>query len=126
MGIVLSALDIIIYHNPRCTTSRNVVGLVRAMGYEPHIIEYLKTPPTAEMLLLLANRAGVPIREFVRAKEPSYESEGLSDETLSDEVIAKKMHEHPELINRPIVVCSNGVALCRPAEKVTELLVFPK
>ena len=126
MGIVMSALDIIIYHNPRCTTSRNVLGLVRAMGYEPHIIEYLKTPPTAEMLLLLANRAGVPIREFIRTKESSYESEGLTDETLSDEVIAKKMHEHPELINRPIVVCPNGVALCRPAEKVTELLVLPK
>lgn len=126
MGIIMSALDIVIYHNPRCTTSRNVVGLVRAMGYEPHIIEYLKTPPTAEMLLLLANRAEVPIREFIRTKEKSYESVGLADETLSDEVIAKKMHEHPELINRPIVVCPNGVALCRPAEKVTELLVLPK
>lgn len=126
MGIIMSALDIVIYHNPRCTTSRNVVGLVRAMGYEPHIIEYLKTPPTAEMLLLLANRAEVPIREFIRTKEKSYESVGLVDETLSDEVIAKKMHEHPELINRPIVVCPNGVALCRPAEKVTELLVLPK
>ena len=126
MGIIMSALDIVIYHNPRCTTSRNVVGLVRAMGYEPHIIEYLKTPPTAEMLLLLANRAEVPIREFIRTKEKSYESVGLADETLSDEVIAKKMHEHPELINRPIVVCPNGAALCRPAEKVTELLVLPK
>lgn len=126
MGIIMSALDIVIYHNPRCTTSRNVVGLVRAMGYEPHIIEYLKTSPTAEMLLLLANRAEVPIREFIRTKEKSYESVGLADEKLSDEVIAKKMHEHPELINRPIVVCPNGVALCRPAEKVTELLVLPK
>ncbi|WP_297323466.1 arsenate reductase (glutaredoxin) [uncultured Bartonella sp.] len=118
--------DIIIYHNPRCATSRNVVGLVRAMGFEPHIIEYLKTPPTPEMLLWLADRAGVSIRDFIRTKEPSYKTEGLDDDTLSDNMIAKKMHDHPELINRPIVVCPKGVAVCRPAEKVTELLILPE
>lgn len=118
--------DVIIYHNPRCATSRAVVGLVRALGYEPHIIEYLKTPPTAEMLLWLASRANVSIRDFLRTKEPTYKKEGLADETLADEVIAKKMHDHPELINRPIVVCSKGVALCRPAETVTNLLVLPE
>lgn len=122
----MSELDIIIYHNPRCSTSRSVVEVVRAMGYEPHIIEYLKTPPTIEMLLLLANRAGLSIRDFVRTKEPSYKTEGLDNEALSDEAIAAKLHEHPELINRPIVVCPNGVAICRPAEKVTELLLLPK
>lgn len=118
--------DVIIYHNPRCATSRAVVGLVRALGYEPHIIEYLKTPPTAEMLLWLASRANVSIRDFLRTKEPAYKKEGLADETLADEVIAKKMHDHPALINRPIVVCSKGVALCRPAETVTNLLVLPE
>lgn len=118
--------DVIIYHNSRCATSRTVVGLVRALGYEPHIIEYLKTPPTAEMLLWLASRANVSIRDFLRTKEPDYKKEGLDDETLTDEVIAKKMHDHPELINRPIVVCSKGVALCRSVETVTNLLVLPE
>ena len=117
--------DVIIYHNPRCATSRSVVGLVRAMGYEPHIIEYLKTPPTPEMLLWLASRANVSIREFLRTKEAAYKKLSLDDESLPDDVIAKKMHDHPELINRPIVVCPKGVQLCRPAETVTNLLILP-
>ncbi|MHC5305827.1 arsenate reductase (glutaredoxin) [Bartonella sp. LJL80] len=122
----MSAFDVIIYHNPRCSTSRNVIAMVRAIGHEPHIIEYLKTPPTAELLLLLANRAGVSIREFVRQKEDNYQALGLDDESLSDEHIAQSMHDHPELINRPIVVCPKGVSLCRPAEKVSELLILPE
>lgn len=119
----MSAFDIIIYHNPKCSTSRTVLAFIKSTGFEPHIIEYLKTPPSVEMLLLLAVRSGVSIREFLREKEPSYKQFGLDNQTLSDEKIAEIMHAHPVLINRPIVVSPIGVKLCRPAEIVGELLV---
>ncbi|EJF91705.1 arsenate reductase family protein [Bartonella tamiae] len=119
----MSQFDVIIYHNRQCSTSCNVVRLVSALGYEPHIIEYLKTPPRIEMLLQLAQRADMSIRDFLRVKEKKYHEFSLDDQSLSDDYIAQKMHENPELINRPIVVCPHGVALCRPAESVSELLI---
>lgn len=122
----MSTFDIIIYHNKNCSSSRNVVDIVRQSGFEPHIIEYLKTPPTAKMLLLLAKRANVSIRDLLRNKEKTYEKLNLSDGNLSDNDIAQSMHQNPELINRPIVVSSQGVSLCRPVDKVLELLVLPQ
>lgn len=116
-------LDVIIYHNPQCTTSRNVMNNIKILGFEPHVIEYLKTPPSARMLLLLAARAGVNIRNFIRTKEPNYLKLNLDDPAISDERIAEFMNKHPELIERPIVISPVGVRLCRPAELVNELLI---
>lgn len=119
----MQAFDVIIYHNPRCSTSRDVLDMIRANGIEPHIIEYLKTPPTALILNLLAKRSDMELRDFIRTKEEAYNKFGLDDLTLNDEQISALMHQHPELINRPIVVSPNGVKLCRPATSVNELLV---
>lgn len=118
----MQAFDVIIYHNPRCGTSRDVLDMIRATGIEPHIIEYLKTPPSALMLNILAARADIELREFIRTKEEAYNKFGLDDLSLSDEDISAFMNKHPELINRPIVVSPKGVKLCRPAESVNDLL----
>lgn len=115
-------MDVIIYHNPACGTSRNTLGLVRNAGIEPHIVEYLKTPPTRAMLATLIARMGVPARSVVRQKEPLYRSLGLDGETLADDALIDAMIEHPILINRPIVVSPLGVRLCRPSETVIDLL----
>lgn len=119
----MSAFDVIIYHNPKCSTSRTVLALIKSAGFEPHVIEYLKTPPSIEMLLLLAVRAGVNIREFLRKKETAYQKFNLDNPDLTDEKIAEIMHAHPALINRPLVISPIGVKLCRPADAVGELLL---
>lgn len=119
----MQTFDVIIYHNARCSTSRTVLDFIRINGYEPHVIEYLKTPPTPAMLRLLAARADVPLRSFLREKEAAYKKLRLDDSALDDEYLADVMHKHPELINRPIVVSPQGVRLCRPAEAVSELLL---
>ena len=115
-------MDIIIYHNPACGTSRNTLGLIRNSGVEPHVIEYLKTPPSREMLTGLIARMGVPVRSVLREKGTPYAELGLGDQSLSDETLIDAMMEHPILINRPIVVSPVGVRLCRPSEEVLELL----
>ena len=115
-------MDIIIYHNPACGTSRNTLGLIRNSGVEPHVIEYLKTPPSREMLTGLIARMGVPVRSVLREKGTPYAELGLGDPSLSDETLIDAMMEHPILINRPIVVSPVGVRLCRPSEEVLELL----
>ncbi|MCL2453338.1 MAG: arsenate reductase (glutaredoxin) [Alphaproteobacteria bacterium] len=115
-------MDVIIYHNPRCGTSRNTLGLIRNAGIEPHIIEYLKCFPTQALLRQLAARAGQPLRAFLRDKEPVFRELGLSDKNLSDDALLKAMEANPILLNRPIVVTPKGVRLCRPAELVLDLL----
>lgn len=115
-------MDVIIYHNPRCGTSRNTLGLIRNAGIEPHIIEYLKCFPTKALLRQLVARAGQPLRAFVRDKEPVFRELGLSDKNLSDDALLKAMEANPILLNRPIVVTPKGVRLCRPAELVLDLL----
>ena len=119
MGIVM---DVIVYHNPACGTSRNTLGLIRNAGIEPHVIEYLKTPPTRAMLKGLIDRMGVPVRAVIREKGTPYHELGLDDPTLSDDQLLDAMLAHPILINRPIVVTPLGVKLCRPSEAVLELL----
>lgn len=114
--------DIIVYHNPDCGTSRTVLATLREAGIEPHVIEYLKTPPTRAMLVNLMRRAGLSARGLLRAKGTVYEELGLQEPSLSDEALIDAMMAHPILINRPIVVSARGVKLCRPAEGVTELL----
>jgi arsenate reductase len=115
-------MDVIIYHNPRCGTSRNVLGLVRNAGVEPHIIEYLKTPPTRAMVSQLAARAGVPLRALLREKESVFRELKLDDPAVSDDALLDAIEKHPILLNRPIVVSAKGVKLCRPSELVLDLL----
>jgi arsenate reductase len=115
-------MDVIIYHNPDCGTSRNTLGLIRNAGVEPHVIEYLKTPPTRTMLELLIARMGIPVRALLREKGTPYAELGLDDLALSDAQLLDAMMAHPILINRPIVVTPEGVRLCRPSEEVLDLL----
>ena len=117
-----SEFPIAIFHNPACGTSRNVLGLIRNAGIEPEIIEYLKTPPSRERLVDLIARMGVPVREVLRQKGTPYDELGLGDPALTDDALLDAMLAHPILINRPIVVTSKGVKLCRPSETVLEIL----
>jgi arsenate reductase len=116
------AVDIVVYHNPECGTSRNVVGLIRNAGIEPHIVEYLKSPPTRTLLVQLVERAGIRPRDLLREKGTPYAELGLDDLSLSDEALVDAMMAHPILINRPLVVSPLGVKLCRPSEAVLDIL----
>ena len=116
------AVDIVIYHNPVCGTSRNTLGLIRNAGIEPHVVEYLKTPPSRALLVELIDRAGITPRELLREKGTPYAELGLGDTSLSDDALVDTMMTHPILINRPIVVSPLGVKLCRPSEAVLDLL----
>ena len=115
-------MDVIIYHNPDCGTSRNVLGLIRNAGIEPHVIEYLKTPPSRKLLKQLIARMGISVRALVREKGTPYAELGLGDPSLTDEQLLDAMMAHPILINRPIVVTPLGVKLCRPSETVLDIL----
>ncbi|MGE4374016.1 MAG: arsenate reductase (glutaredoxin) [Xanthobacter sp.] len=115
-------MDVIIYHNPDCGTSRNTLAMIRNAGIEPHIIEYLKTPPSRQLLQQLILRMELSPRDVLREKGTAYAALGLEDPTLSDEALLDAMMAHPILINRPIVVSSKGVKLCRPSERVLDLL----
>lgn len=114
--------DVIIYHNPECGTSRNTLALIRNAGIEPHVIEYLKTPPSRLMLKLFVQRIPLSLRDLLREKGTPYRDLGLDDHNLQDEQILDAMMAHPILINRPIVVTSMGVKLCRPSETVIGIL----
>ncbi|EIZ81275.1 ArsC-family protein [Novosphingobium sp. Rr 2-17] len=114
--------DIVIYHNPLCGTSRNALAMIRNAGIEPHVVEYLKTPPSRAQLVGLIERAGITPRALLREKKTPYAELGLGDEALTDEALIDAMMEHPILINRPLVVSPLGVKLCRPSEEVLDLL----
>ena len=116
------ATDIVIYHNPECGTSRNSLGLIRNAGIEPHVVEYLKTPPARALLVELIDRAGMRPRELLREKGTPYAELGLGDTSLSDDALVDAMMAHPILINRPLVVSPLGVKLCRPSDAVLDLL----
>ncbi|SFO47537.1 arsenate reductase (glutaredoxin) [Sphingomonas sp. OK281] len=116
------AVDIVIYHNPECGTSRNTLAMIRNAGIEPHVVEYLKTPPSRALLGELINRAGITPRDLLREKGTPYAELGLGDEALSDDTLVDAMMAHPVLINRPLVVSPLGVKLCRPSEAVLDLL----
>ncbi|MGA1371718.1 MAG: arsenate reductase (glutaredoxin) [Pseudomonadales bacterium] len=114
--------DIIIYHNPACGTSRNALAMIRNAGIEPHVVEYLKTPPSRAMLESLIERAGIGARALLREKGTPYAELGLDNPNLTDAQLVDAMMAHPILINRPLVVSPLGVRLCRPSETVLELL----
>jgi len=117
-----AAIDIVIYHNPECGASRNTLAMIRNAGIEPHVIEYLKTPPSRTLLVQLLARAGLTPRELLREKGTPYAELRLDDPTLGDAALLDAMMAHPILINRPLVVTPLGVALCRPSERVLDLL----
>ncbi len=118
--------NITIYHNPKCGTSRNTLALIRNTGTEPEIIEYLKTPPTRETLLMLVAQMGIPVRDLIRAKEKLYEELQLANPALDDDALIAAMLAHPILMNRPIVVTPLGTRLCRPSEAVLDILPVPQ
>ena len=119
---LLLAMDVLIYHNPDCGTSRNTLGMIRNAGVEPHVIEYLKTPPARALLKQLIERMGLTARSVLREKGTPFNDLGLADPSLTDDQLLDAMMAHPILINRPIVVSPKGVRLCRPSEAVIELL----
>lgn len=114
--------DIVMYHNPDCGTSRNTLAMIRNSGIEPHVVEYLKTPPSRTMLEQLIERAGISPRALLRQKGTPYAELGLDDDSLADTALVDAMMAHPVLINRPLVVSPLGVKLCRPSEAVLDLL----
>lgn len=119
-------VDIIIYHNPECGTSRNTLGLIRNAGIEPHVVEYLKSPPSRALLIELMERAALRPRDLLREKGTPFHELGLGDEDLGDAALIDAMMAHPILINRPLVVSPLGVKLCRPSEAVLDLLPRPQ
>jgi arsenate reductase (glutaredoxin) len=116
------SVAVTIYHNPACGNSRRTLALIRAAGLEPTVIEYLETPPDAATLTGLLERTGLPARALLRDKEPLYARLGLAGEHWSDRQLIEQMVAHPLLINRPIVVTARGVRLCRPPERLGEIL----
>jgi arsenate reductase len=118
----MAMIEVTIYHNPACGTSRNVLGLIRNSGVEPQIIEYLKTPPSRKELVELIARMGVGVRDLLRRQGTPYDELGLDDPRWTDDQLIDQMLAHPILINRPIVVTPLGTRLCRPSEMVLEIL----
>lgn len=111
-----------IYHNPMCGTSRKTLDILQQSGAEVRVHEYLQSPPARDELKRLYERAGITPREGLRAKEPVAEQLGLNRADVTDDEVLDAMIEHPILINRPIVETANGVRLCRPQDKVREIL----
>ncbi|MCC2595568.1 arsenate reductase (glutaredoxin) [Pusillimonas sp. MFBS29] len=112
----------VIYHNPKCGTSRNTLAMIREAGIEPLVIEYLQTPPDRATLVDLIRQAGLTTREAIRQKETLYTELGLDDPELGDDQLLDAMLAHPILINRPFVRTPLGTRLCRPKELVLEIL----
>ncbi|MEZ0253578.1 MAG: arsenate reductase (glutaredoxin) [Methylobacteriaceae bacterium] len=116
------AFDVVVYHNPACDTSRNTLAMIRNAGVEPHVVEYLKTPPSRALLKQLLARADLTVRDALREKGTPYAELGLGDPALTDEQLLDAVEAHPVLLNRPLVVSPKGVRLCRPSETVLDLL----
>ncbi|WP_312274364.1 glutaredoxin-dependent arsenate reductase [Pseudescherichia sp.] len=114
--------NITIYHNPACGTSRNTLEMIRNSGTEPTIIYYLDTPPTRDKLISLISEMGITVRALLRTNVEPYEQLGLDEEAFSDEQLIGFMLQYPILINRPIVVTPLGTRLCRPSERVLDIL----
>jgi arsenate reductase (glutaredoxin) len=115
-------VTITIYHNPACGTSRNVLAMIRAAGFEPVIVDYLKTPPSRGALKAIVKATGGPLRALLREKVTPFAELGLGDPKWSDDELLDFIGQHPILLNRPIVILPKGTALCRPSEKVLDLL----
>ena len=119
-------MDVTIYHNPKCGTSRNTLALIRNTGIEPQVIDYLGATPTREALAAMIGQAGLTVREAMRSKEGVYSELGLDNPALGDDALLDAMVAHPILINRPFVVTPAGTRLCRPSELVLDILPLPQ
>lgn len=119
-------MDITIYHNPKCGTSRNTLALIRNTGVEPQVIDYVGNPPSRDALKNLIAKAGLTVRDAIREKGTPYAELGLDNPALSDDALLDAMLAHAILINRPFVVTPNGVRLCRPSELVLDILPLPQ
>jgi arsenate reductase len=115
-------MPVTIYHNPRCSKSRQALQLLRERGTEPEVVEYLKTPPDAPTLSRLLDLLGLEPRELMRSKEAEYEAGGLDDPSLSRDALIAAMVAHPKLIERPIVIKGDKAVLGRPPERVVDIL----
>jgi arsenate reductase len=115
-------MSLTIYHNPNCTTSRNVLRLLRDAGLEPQVVEYLKTPPSRARMQELLAAMGMKPRDILRRSGTPYDELGLDDPTLTDDQILDALEAHPILMQRPIVASDKGVRLCRPLERVREIV----
>lgn len=118
----MTTSNITIFHNARCSNSRGALALLRERGLEPVVIDYIKEPLNVAQLTALVARLGVPVRELLRAKEAAYQALDLGNPRHSDADVLEAVANHPELLNRPIVVTPRGARLCRPPEMVLELL----
>mgnify|MGYP000703364886 CR=1 FL=1 len=114
--------NITIYHNPKCSSSRNTLALIRASGIEPTVVEYLKTPPGSDEILALVQRMGGSVRDVLRQKGTPYDELDLGNPKWTDAQLLDFIAQHPILLNRPVVVTPLGTRLCRPSEAVLELL----
>jgi arsenate reductase len=119
-------MDITIYHNARCGTSRNTLALIRNTGVEPTVVDYLARPPSHALLKAMIAAAGLTVRDAIRSKEAAYAELGLDNPALADDALIDAMLAHPVLINRPFVVTAHGVRLCRPSELVLDILPLPQ
>lgn len=115
-------MNITIYHNPQCGTSRNTLALIRNSGVEPEVVEYLKTPPTRDQLQALLARMGVSVRDVLREKGTPYAELDLGNPKWTDAELLDFIGQHPILLNRPIVATPLGARLCRPSELVLDIL----
>ena len=115
-------MSLTIYHNPNCTTSRNVLRLLRDAGLEPQVVEYLKTPPSRAQMQALLAAMGMKPRDILRRSGTPYDELGLEDPALTDDQILDALEAHPILMQRPIVASDKGVRLCRPLERVHEIV----
>lgn len=114
-----------IFHNPKCSTSRNALALIQASGETPEVVEYLKTPLSREYLVELLDKMQMSPRELMRSKEAVFTELGLDNPEVSDDQLIDAMVANPILINRPIVVTAKGAVLCRPLERIFEVLANP-
>jgi arsenate reductase (glutaredoxin) len=115
-------MTVTIWHNPKCGTSRKVLGIIRARGVQPNIVDYVKEPPSVAAIKAALKAMGIKPRDLLRRRGTPYDELGLDDKTLPDAALIDAMHAHPILIERPVVLSSKGARLCRPPEAVEDLL----
>jgi arsenate reductase len=115
-------VTVTIWHNPKCATSRKVLDMIRAAGISPDVVDYVKSPPSAAAIRAALRAMGMKPRALIRRKGTPYEELGLDDPKLSDAALIAAMHEHPILIERPVVQTARGTRLCRPPERLQEIL----
>ena len=115
-------MTVTIWHNPRCATSRKVLDLIRAAGVEPNIIDYVQTPPGVAAIRAALKALAMKPRDLLRRRGTPYDELGLDDAKLTDAALVEAMHAHPVLIERPVVLSAKGARLCRPAERVKEII----